>query len=232
MNLKLLAATLAAGLSFAAAANATTYTFRTASPGMVATPAAPAAPVAPSNTYATWNPSDAGKGFAFSNNNLTATSSGGVAVRATIGKSSGKWYYEEVISTATSATSFPSLVGIATSSDPLSTSGCGGPGDYLVYGTLEFSGSNCTYSSFSSYSWSSGVTIGVAVDLDKHTLTLYDNGQSLGTAFASIPAGTYYPMTSDPGVTGKSTTETANFGATPFSYPVPSGYNAGWYNSN
>ncbi len=46
-------------------------------------------------SFATLNPSDKGSAVTLSNSNLTATFSGGNgAVRATIGKSSGKWYWE------------------------------------------------------------------------------------------------------------------------------------------
>src|SRR3989344_5257710 len=51
-----------------------------------------------STTFATWNPSDKSASITFSGSDLTATgpTSGSTffSVRATIGKSSGKWYWE------------------------------------------------------------------------------------------------------------------------------------------
>ena len=54
-------------------------------------------------TYATWNPSDKGTVFTLSNVNKTITqaSTGNGLVRATIGKSSGKWYWEVVTTRTT-----------------------------------------------------------------------------------------------------------------------------------
>lgn len=47
-------------------------------------------------TYATWNPADKGANITLSGGNLTATTSAFAwdAVRTTISKSTGKWYFE------------------------------------------------------------------------------------------------------------------------------------------
>ena len=52
-------------------------------------------------TYATWNPSDKGTNITLSNGNLTVAkgNAGWESVRATIGVSSGKWYWEVTANT-------------------------------------------------------------------------------------------------------------------------------------
>lgn len=63
-------------------------------------------PPTPSVTYATWNPSDKSANVTLSNGNLTATITANTAfygARATIGKSSGKWYWEQTVSDTTSS---------------------------------------------------------------------------------------------------------------------------------
>ena len=47
-------------------------------------------------TYATWNPADKGADITLSGGNLVAThtSDNAATVRANVGKSSGKWYWE------------------------------------------------------------------------------------------------------------------------------------------
>ena len=51
------------------------------------------------NTYATWNPSDKDASVTLSGGNLVAssTSASWAAVRSTISKSSGKWYWEYTV---------------------------------------------------------------------------------------------------------------------------------------
>ena len=63
-------------------------------PNPLAGPALIRQPYAPYTT--TWNPSDKGADIVLSNNNLTASGSGGVnnTVRATTSNSGGKWYFE------------------------------------------------------------------------------------------------------------------------------------------
>ncbi|XP_011305831.1 E3 ubiquitin-protein ligase RNF123 [Fopius arisanus] len=68
--------------------------------------------------------------------------------------------------------------------------------------------------------WLSGDIIGCALDLDSAKISFYRNGRSLGTAFEGITTGAgvaYFPTVS------LAFTEnlTANFGSTPFRYPIP-----------
>jgi len=144
--------------------------------------------------------------------------------RATIGVSSGKWYWE-VEWDAKSATSAESCIGITT--DVLNPySQCIGQGAANVsYGyrndAYKFSGG-----SISSYgaTYTVGDVIGVALDLDAGTLAFYKNGVAQGTAYSSI-SGTYFPGISDvDNNTSRNSTFIANFGQRPFKYTPPTGF--------
>lgn len=54
--------------------------------------------------YATWNPADKGGGVILLNGNrsvsLSTTPTDGGSVRSTIGKSSGKWYWEVTVTSS------------------------------------------------------------------------------------------------------------------------------------
>lgn len=179
-------------------------------------------------TYATWNPSDKGGGVILSNNNLTVslstTPTDGGSVRSTIGKSSGKWYWEVTVN----GSSPYSLPGIATSSATVS-SGTAYVSSATGYGYYTSNGSKYNNNTLAGYSVSASVNdvIGVALDMDAGTLAFYKNGIGLGTAFTGL-SGTFYAAEGN--WTLNSQISTANFGATVFSYSVPSGYNAGLYN--
>ena len=144
--------------------------------------------------------------------------------RATIGVSSGKWYWE-VEWDATSATSAESCIGITTAVlNPYSQ--CIGQGAANVsYGyrndAQKFSGG-----SVSSYgaTYTVGDVIGVALDLDAGTLAFYKNGSAQGTAYSSI-SGTYFPGISDvDNNNSRNSTFIANFGQRPFAYTPPTGF--------
>jgi hypothetical protein len=204
------------------------YAFRLYAPGI--SQQTVSVPAAPSHTYATLNPNDRGANVSLSNGNLTTVSSNGSGIRATLGKSYGKWYFELKINTTPDV--YPPVVGIASSATTLSD-GWNGPSDFLFYGA---NGGQGIYGANVRFTYGSNIkvgdVIGVAVDLDNHQVTFYHNGVSYGVAYtsATLPAGTYYPFVSDPQYAGGlSTTQTLNFGQNPFSYTVPTGYNAGWY---
>jgi hypothetical protein len=144
--------------------------------------------------------------------------------RATIGVSSGKWYWE-VEWDATSADTGSACIGITTAVlNPYSQ--CIGQGAATVaYGyrndAYKFSGgSTISYG----VSYTVGDVIGVALDLDAGTLAFYKNGSDQGTAYSSI-TGTYFPGISDVNNdAGRNSTFIANFGQRPFAYTPPSGF--------
>lgn len=163
----------------------------------------------PANT-ATWNPSDT-QGGTLSNGNLTYayTNHNTSNVRATIGKATGKWYWE--IHLDSSNVSSYWHVGVWRLSKPIT--------DYMYNTEGE--------RRVSSGGAGQGHTYGLALDCDNNALYIYDNNSLAFTV--SLTAGqTWYPVSGDDNSSAAST-HTANFGASTFTYTPPSGYNPGLY---
>lgn len=176
-------------------------------------------------TYATLNPADKGSGETLSNGNLTATKSvtgwGTGLVRATIGKSSGKWYWEVTL-TNDPFKHFLAGISLGTLAGSYLGIDANGWGWYSNEGSVVHS---AVHTAFNGANFGTGTTLGFALDMTTGTLYGYLNGTLVGT-IASGLSGTIYPAIDqyDSGMAG-----TVNFGATPFKYSVPAGYNAGVY---
>ena len=165
--------------------------------------------------YCTLNPLNAGSTATLSNGNLNIT--GTIAATtsiayATIGVSSGKWYWEVTPLTG------DHMIGIGKDGgrfDWQTTSG---------YGYFGNNGQKYTNSAGTSYgaTYANNDVIGIALDMDAGTLTYYKNGTSQGTAFSGL-TGTWFPITQNP---GSAVTEVFNFGQRPFAYTAPSGFKA------
>lgn len=178
-----------------------------------------------SNTYATWNPADKAADIGLSNGDLTFSHSGGSwsSVRANQGKNSGKWYFE--INPTESAGYI--IVGVASSSAGLGTfmgadehawTYYGLNGNKISAGVLSAYGITCT----------NGDVIGIAVNFDAMTMTIYINGASQGAIdISSLTGATLFPAASC--YISQLNYATANFGASAFTYAPPAGYNSGWY---
>jgi hypothetical protein len=174
--------------------------------------------------YATLNPLRNNTSNALSNGNLDVTSTTGNFrnTPATIGFSSGKWYWEVLCNTVSGTNNRASL-GISTnaaSTDTQVGNDANSHGYYNVNGNKYFNGSNSAYGA----SYSSGDVIGFALDMDAGTLVAYKNNTSQGT-LASGLTGTWFPAVSilaDAGTTSIST----NFGQRAFAYTAPSGFKA------
>lgn len=171
--------------------------------------------------YTTWNPSDKSTYITLSNGNLTTTKTGPAnfaGVRSIKGVSTGKWYWE-VTSNTTARDMMVGIGNIYQSLDDLPQN-INGHQIYSYNGT-KFPGGIAYTSSFTE----SGTVIGVALDMDNKTIKFYKNGVDCGVAFTGL-SGEQFAMTTpnNPGII-----QTANFGATPFAYSVPSGFNAGLY---
>ncbi len=182
-------------------------------------------------TYATWNPSDKAASFTLSGGDkIAAPDSSGTPgkVRATIGKSSGKWYWEYVIVSYASDV----YVGVATSAASVDTYTGAEATSWSMRGDT-FGVDKNTNGTPTAYggtgTLSPGDVIGVALDMNAGTIVFYINNTSQGTAFTGL-TGTLYPSVGDSG-TFSAPTITANFGATAFTYTPPAGYNAGLYTS-
>lgn len=216
--------------AYGCVANAQTFTFRQAAPGVTLAGQNSGEPQ-PVREYATWNPADmSALNIQLSSDKLSSTISGWHSSgRATIGKSTGKWYWEVTIG---SGINWPSIAVMQAGAPLYEYAGvdsrgwgyAGGPQPgattYLVH-----SGVNSFYGQAGSLA--AGKTIGVALDMSAGTLSYFSDGVSQGVAVTGL-TGVIYPATS---ATDNGTiTTTANFGQTPFKYPVPAGFNAGLYN--
>ena len=181
-------------------------------------------------SFATWNPSDKGSSCTLSNGNLTASNAVSLqnSVRATLGKSAGKWYWEVTVGGSGAVNECPA--GIANSSMPVSTNFAS---DANGYGYATFVGGGYLWHSGGGTSFGSafvgGDVIGCALDMDNGTFKVYKNGTLQGTIATGL-TGTWYPAGGSIG--SNASNYTANFGASAFSYAVPSGYNAGVYVTN
>lgn len=165
--------------------------------------------------YCTWNTLDKNStNITISNGSLTA-SMGAVAesVRATMGMSSGKWYWEVTATAVTTSCS----IGILNAAAALNTYVGGNANGWAYW----WDGRKVNNGSFTAYgaSFTTGDVISVAFDAGAGTLTFYKNGTSQGTAFTGLASGTYFPAYGN-----GSTTVNANFGQQGFTYTPPTGF--------
>lgn len=170
-------------------------------------------------TYATWDPSNKGAGVTLTLSNLRATNTSGVneLVKSTLGKSTGKWYWEITVQTvredlgvANSTQSTSGFVGDSPNSTGYNSSG-------VIFRN------SASLSAAASYT--TGDVIGFALDMGAGTLQFFKNNVSQYVATGIT--GTVYAAGG--GTSGSSSQMTANFGSTALTYSPPSGYNAGLY---
>lgn len=177
--------------------------------------------------YATWNDLDRSPNHTLSGGNLqvTATNTAWKSQRATIGKSSGKWYFEVIIDWPGS---FNAMVWVATASESLSNFVGFWPTWYSYYSYTGKSDPANAYNNNVNFSYGTVFNkwdvIGVALNMDSGQVTFYKNNVSQGTM--SGLSGTMYPMVSlyDTWLSAK-----ANFGASKMAYTAPVGFNQGLY---
>lgn len=163
--------------------------------------------------YATWNPGDKNSGIVLSNGNLTATCpSGANTVRATIGKNSGKWYWEYTQNTTSIEP------GIANNSASLDYY-LGGTANGWMYYNLGQKYTNYIATAYGA-SYNSTDVLGVALDMDNGTVSFLKNNIFQGIAYTGL-TGAIYPATGSDG--GGGVAATANFGASPLTYAPPNG---------
>lgn len=185
-----------------------------------------------SRTYATWNPSDIGSGVVLSNGNLTATvpQLGARSVRANIGVSSGKHYWE-FLCTETDGSRWGIATALATLFDPPG-SDVNGYGYYYLNSGYYY---NNTY-----FVVADGVApvdtniLMLALDLDNGKLwwgkngTWYNSGNPATGVNPQVTglSGTYFPIFGG-GIISSAPVCTANFGGSAFTYTPPDGFLAG-----
>jgi len=179
--------------------------------------------------YAVWNAVAAGIDSTITDGNLkiaygTALTRTGTA--ATIGMTTGKFYWEV---TVISLTSSPGNAEIGISNTTENSSVSSGIGYYPGYTANGWGYENTGNKNNNSVGTVYGATyttndvIGIAFDVTAGSLTFYKNGASQGVAFSSLPATTYFPAVGD-GSTAGTVTYAGNFGQQPFTYTAPTGF--------
>jgi hypothetical protein len=173
--------------------------------------------------YATWDPANKNVNVTLSNGNLTASNMRiDRAVKSTISKSAGKWYWEYQGAQQGGWYLQDNGIGRAGASVNGYTGQTIDSWGYDVSGVKSHNGVDSAYGA----AYSNHV-IGVKLDCDNHTIEFLKNNVSQGVAFADV-TGAVFAMSSG-GSTTLSGPLTANFGASPFAYSVPAGYNAGLF---
>lgn len=188
------------------------------------------APAQISYTYATFNPSDKSANVTLSNGNLSAARNGGAGiVRSTIGKASGKWYWEVTLTSTTGT--WDCFLGVANATAVL-TGNLGANangwsivmdgGDYYNNGLVGFA----TGGTFPA---TTSMVFGFELNCGAGTLTVYQNNTALSPTplFTNLQGQFVFPAIS---VQNQVVTVTANFGATAFTYTGHTGFNQGIYN--
>lgn len=174
-------------------------------------------------TYATWNPSDKNANITLSGWDLTASNSfvNHVAVRSTIWKSTWKWYWEiNVISNV-----WTILIWVGNSSMSIANgSYVGSDINWWGYHMIAQKYTNASPTAYGATYTNSDI-IGVALDMDWWTITMYKNNTSQWTMYSSL-TGTLFPSISLFWVSSLS----ANFWASTMTYTAPAGYNQWLYN--
>lgn len=181
--------------------------------------------------YATLDPLNKGIDLALSGGELsfsTAYNAGLYhSVRATIGKTSGKWCWG-VQYTATGTGGVPPMIGIATASNPMaSVDGFCYPAPSAGHGIGWYGGTGIVYSdgvnigNFGTFSLAD--TIGLLLDATTRVVNVLKNNVSVGSFPAIGGTDAIYPAV------GYSGQGTANFGATTIPFTVPAGYNPGLF---
>jgi Concanavalin A-like lectin/glucanases superfamily/SPRY domain len=187
--------------------------------------------------YCTLNPLDAGSGVTISDGNLRITGSANVReTYGTLGVSSGKWYFEATITTA--STNNDPIVSVARSTISRSSTSLGtadGWGLYLyALNTFIQKGSNNTYTNTNTTKVNDGDVIGIAFDVDAGKIWASKNGTWIDSGIPSTGSnplfsnlsGTLMPGARAGGASGGTTTTDLNFGQRAFAYTAPSGFKA------
>lgn len=165
--------------------------------------------------YCTLNPLDKGSAATLTNGNLDigSASNPNNNCRGTFGMSSGKWYFEFVI---TSAIGGVPAFGIGSDTASLTSNFSGDLYLYLSNGTKAVNGVETAYGA----TFTQNDVIGVAFDADNNSITFYKNNSSQG-AITGVTSGLTWRPFVHASITA---TITSNFGQRPFAYAPPAGF--------
>lgn len=164
--------------------------------------------------YCTWNPLDINETGSTSDGNLEATIPVGVnqAVCGTFQLTSGKWYWEAVITSSSKC-----MVGVADGSQPVANRSFKNEGWYYFSenGKKYHANVNENYGAI----FGQGDIIGIALNMDAGTLAFYKNGVSQGVAYSTGLSGIPVVPCLGNASSGPTTTVVGNFGQRPFVHP-------------
>lgn len=181
----------------------------------------------------TWNPSDKSSAITLSSGNLTARRSAGgtgwASVRATLSRSSGKFYFEVFVATLV-GTGLDAMIGLSDGSMDVTTQFTGQTAGSYGYYKLNGNKYNSNTAAAFGTSYTEGDVIGVAADLSagkvwwaKNNTWPASGDPAAGTnaAYTGL-AGSLFPAISffqDSALTGR-------FKSSSFSYTPPTGFSA------
>lgn len=170
--------------------------------------------------YCTLNPLRVTTATLTNGNLETSTGNTATKVLATLGMSSGKWYWEFSFTNIAG----DGACGIATGNSS-STAHVGNDADSWSYRSVDgYKGNNSAVTAYGA-TWTTNDIIGVSFDADVGSLSFYKNGVSQGVAFTGLTSGPYFPAFGD-NASGASSTLWTNFGQRPFAYTAPTGFKA------
>jgi len=172
-----------------------------------------------------WNPADKNPVITVSNGDRTiVTTAGWASIRGTVGKSTGKWYYE-IVADAVTANQY--LMGIADLTTPTgSMSYVGGFPNSYSWGTtgvfVYYNGSGVVHGG--SGGLAAGDVLGLAFDADAHRVDIYKNGVLQSSSWLDgMEANVFYPACA---LYETGQQATLNVLASQFLYTPPTGYSA------
>jgi hypothetical protein len=179
----------------------------------------------------TWSPSEKHSSAILSNNNLTVEVAWKQSARATIGKTTGKWYWEVKVDKVPS-TNTPSIGVVSGSVDVSQLISTGSN-----TGTRSYSGQDGKKypdGVFYGETYTVNDVISVLLDMDNGTLEFWKNGVSQGVSHTDILSlGEVFAFVNNGSGNSDTAIYTANFGLTAFVYSLPSEYQPyGWVDVN
>lgn len=176
---------------------------------------------------ATWDPASiTTSNLVLSANKLkvASTTKGFGSVRATVAKSSGKWYWEYRVAATGSNNALGGVANAVTTLYPgHTTAGAYGIGYSALSGHGYKNAFNIENGAKGGAPYSAADVIGVASDMDSNTVTFYKNGVKQFSAITSHEIAFY----ASAAPYDLNNAISANFGQQNFAYPVPAGYNMG-----
>jgi hypothetical protein len=195
--------------------------------------------------YATWSTTNKSSNITLSNGNLTykgITGNYGIGI-STVGKSSGKWYWEITVDSASaSGNEFLGVTNVVPTSGNLSRLGVitnsvtyrGNSGGVTYCYVKNLTGAPVTQGTGCTADLVKNDVVSIALDMDALQVTIYINGSAVSSAVTGLNAGTWYAGCQSDGLSGQGT---ANFGqnswssvtATLRSTLSSSGYTIGLY---